>query len=145
MKIFVTMKDPDVLVDAIDEGERALAKELMKDSDLTVEEAEIVAEFRAKKMAEFAAKYFKWGEYLTVELDNTQTQLNLEREEDRQIRSDQAQTFEDFGESTDVREGRAAAPRVTHVYQPWIEGLDVLVFVCNETMLNEGTARINSK
>lgn len=71
MKIFVTMKDPDVLVDAIDEGERALAKELMKDSDLTVEEAEIVAEFRAKKMAEFAAKYFKWGEYLTVELDDT--------------------------------------------------------------------------
>jgi len=60
-------------------------------------------------------------------------------------RTDRAQTFEDFGESTDVREGGAAAPRVTHVYQPWIEGLDVLVFVCDETMLNEGTANINSK
>ena len=59
--------------------------------------------------------------------------------------TEHAQTFEDFGESTDVREGRAAAPRVTHVHQPWIEGLDVLVFVRNETMLHEGTANINSK
>ena len=52
-----------------------------------------------------------------------------------------ARTFEDVGESADVCEGRAAAPGVAHVHEPWVEGLDVLLFVRDEAMLHEGATR----
>lgn len=71
MKIYVTMKDPDTLSEAIMDGFDVLVRELMADAGLTKEEAEIVAEHRSEKMRQFAGKFFKWGEYLTVELDDT--------------------------------------------------------------------------
>ena len=59
--------------------------------------------------------------------------------------TDQEQTFEDFSESTDIRERWAAAPRIAYIHEPWIKGLDVLLFVRDEAMLDEGTAVYNSK
>lgn len=65
MKIRVTLKDPDCIYDGINE---ALDEEL-KNSGLPEDEQQAVRELRLEKAQEVAGKWFKWGEYLTVEID----------------------------------------------------------------------------
>lgn len=66
----VTMKDPDVLYDGIEE---ALDDEL---KDMPEDEAEAIREIRREKAQEVAGQWFTYGEYLTVEVD---TELNTIR------------------------------------------------------------------
>lgn len=63
MKIRVTLKDPDVLHDAIAD---ALDEEL---KEMDQGEAELVKDYRKDKILEIAADWFEYGEYLTVEID----------------------------------------------------------------------------
>lgn len=65
MKIKVTMKDPDVLDDAITEAVANGMGEAPRDED----EREALAEVRREKARKLAAKWFEYGEYLTVEID----------------------------------------------------------------------------
>lgn len=68
MKFRVTMKDPDTLYDAIDDAVRddttAIADE---------DERREVREVRGAKVRKLCRQWFKYGEYLTVEID-TETQ-----------------------------------------------------------------------
>lgn len=65
MKIRVTMKDPDVLHDAVNEA----ALESARAQGLEGDEAEAIAELRAEKAREVAVRWFRYGEYLDVEID----------------------------------------------------------------------------
>ena len=65
MKFQVTMKDPDVLCEAIDDAVNAEVGRL----DLPKDEREAVAERRREKAREAVAPWFRYGEYLTVEID----------------------------------------------------------------------------
>lgn len=65
MKFTVSMKDPDTLTDAIREAVKADASALPLDDD----EAEAVVDLRTDKVNDLCRKWFKWGEYLTVEID----------------------------------------------------------------------------
>ena len=64
MKIQVTLKDPDVLYDAIEES-----LDDNKPDNLDDEEWSLVKEKRQGELSNFASKWFEYGEYLTVELD----------------------------------------------------------------------------
>ena len=67
MKFRVTMKDPDTLHDAISE---AVAVELAQMSpQIDEEEQELLAESRREKVGKICEKWFKWSEYITVEID----------------------------------------------------------------------------
>lgn len=64
MKFLVTMKDPDVMHDAIEDA--------VKDSLSGVqdrEEREALAQVRAEKLRKLCSRWFEHGEYLTVEVD----------------------------------------------------------------------------
>lgn len=65
MKFTVSMKDPDTLHDCIKEAVEAEIGESLPDKD----EFESVVEMRSEKVAKVCAEWFKWGEYLTVEID----------------------------------------------------------------------------
>lgn len=66
MKLRVTFKDPDTLGDAIEE---AVRREIVDMPNLDAAEREAVAELRREKVGEAVAKWFRWGEYVTVECD----------------------------------------------------------------------------
>ena len=66
MKFKVTMKDPDTLGDAIDEAVRA---DIAKIEGLSDEDREALFEGRCEKITEITAKWFQYGEYLSVEID----------------------------------------------------------------------------
>lgn len=68
MKFRVTMKDPDTLHDAISE---AIAAEIAKNETLDDDEKESIAESRREKLNEMCGQWFKYSEYLTVEIDTT--------------------------------------------------------------------------
>lgn len=68
MKFKVQMKDPDVLHDSIQE---AVENEL-KGQGVGVtapDEVEALSEIRRDKVRALCAKWFRYGEYLTVEID----------------------------------------------------------------------------
>lgn len=65
MKFNVTMKDPDVLGDAILQA----VEQEFKESTLEQDELDSVIELREEKIKEVCSKWFKYGEYLTVEID----------------------------------------------------------------------------
>jgi len=65
VKFQVTMKDPDCLHNAIRE---AVADE-MGNTLLPDDEAEAVREMRVEKAQKACARWFRYGEYLTVEID----------------------------------------------------------------------------
>lgn len=69
MIVFVTMKDPDVLEDGLHDAYTSEVQGLMADLQLTKEEAEVVADHRLAKARKACAKWFEWGEYLTVRID----------------------------------------------------------------------------
>lgn len=65
MKFTVQMKDPDTLTDAIREAVEAEVESMKVDDD----EFESIVEIRCRKVAEICAKWFRYGEYLAVEID----------------------------------------------------------------------------
>lgn len=65
MKFKVTMKDPDVLEDAINDA----VKNALSEVDLPEDEILELREIRAEKVKEITDKWFEYGEYLTVEID----------------------------------------------------------------------------
>ena len=66
MKFKVTMKDPDTLSDAISE---AVNDDLDKIEGLSDDDREILSEGRREAAGKVAAKWFEYGEYVTVEID----------------------------------------------------------------------------
>ena len=66
MKFTVSMKDPDTLGDAIDE---AVQQDVASVEGLSDDEREAVEEERGMKVRELCSKWFKYSEYLTVEID----------------------------------------------------------------------------
>lgn len=62
-KIKVTMKDPDVLYDAVEEQVESELEGMPDD------EAEAVRDLRVEKYQEVASTWFEYGEYLTIEID----------------------------------------------------------------------------
>jgi len=66
MKFRVTMKDPDVLHDAIQEAVAECAAAL---TGIDEDERPAVAEKRCEKVAELCGTWFGYDEYLTVEID----------------------------------------------------------------------------
>ncbi len=66
MKFKVTMKTPDTLLDAI----RDAAKEDVNNlQGIDPDESQDLVDSRIEKAAKVAAKWFKYSEYLTVEVD----------------------------------------------------------------------------
>lgn len=65
MKIKVTIKDPDVLGEAIEE---AVEREV-KAMNLPDDEAELIIEARMDKVSKAMNKWWEYSEYLTVEFD----------------------------------------------------------------------------
>jgi len=61
----VTMKDPDTLHDAIVDAVR----EEVSAMNLDKEETEMLVESRHEKISDVCQKWFKYGEYLCVEID----------------------------------------------------------------------------
>ena len=76
MKLRVTMKDPDTLIDAVDDAYRELVKEFIE-KGLSERAANAAADAETEEMREFASRFFKYGEYLTVELDHKAGTINV--------------------------------------------------------------------
>ena len=65
MKVYVYMKDPDTMRDAVEEAVKADVKKLGLEGD----EAEAIIEMRVQSECEKLARWFKYGEYLGVDFD----------------------------------------------------------------------------
>jgi hypothetical protein len=65
MKLRVMMKDPDTLDDAI----KRAVDDSFKGVVLEDEELDAAAEARREKVKSVCSTWFKWGEYLEVEID----------------------------------------------------------------------------
>lgn len=66
MKFQVHFKDPDALSEALE----AVRDEIRSSMEvLDSEEAEAIARLRSERMHEFASKWLKYGEYVTLEFD----------------------------------------------------------------------------
>jgi len=65
MKFSVTFKDPDGPADCVDE---AVRKEIAA-MGLTGDEADAVFELRREKVSTQIAKWFDYGEYVTIDID----------------------------------------------------------------------------
>lgn len=66
MKVKVQMKDPDTLYDAIND---AVSEQLTLEGLTDPEERESLLEIRRERIQGLAGKWFRYGEYLTVEID----------------------------------------------------------------------------
>jgi hypothetical protein len=66
MKFKVQMKDPDTLYDAMRD---AIGEDVREIPGLSDQEREAVQEKRQEAVSELCAKWFEYGEYLTVEID----------------------------------------------------------------------------
>lgn len=66
MKFRVTMKDPDTLHDAIREAVKREVDGFPANDD---EEREMLIESRTEKCNDLCGRWFKYSEYLTVEID----------------------------------------------------------------------------
>ena len=64
MKFKIQMKDPDALYDAISDAIHADTENIADD-----DERMAVKEVRRDKVGSLCTKWFKYGEYLTVEID----------------------------------------------------------------------------
>lgn len=67
MKFPVTFKDPDVLNDAIREAAEAEVETI---EGIDAEERASIVELRRKKLSAMCRKWFKYGEYVTIEIDS---------------------------------------------------------------------------
>lgn len=66
MRFKVTFKDPDALCECINDEAKRLAEMIEGIDD---DERESIAEVKAEKMRFVAGAYFKYGEYVTIEID----------------------------------------------------------------------------
>ena len=66
MKFRVTLKDPDVLHDAINEAVVGVVNKMI---GLDADERDAVVDRRQEKIAGLCSQWFRYGEYLTVEID----------------------------------------------------------------------------
>jgi len=64
MKVQITFKDPDALEDCITEALEEVTVE-----GISADELEAVKEKRREEVRDLCRQWFKWGEYLTVEVD----------------------------------------------------------------------------
>lgn len=64
MKITITFKDPDQVYEGITE-----ALEETDWSGMHEDEVEILKEKRRERYQEICSEWFKWGEYITLEVD----------------------------------------------------------------------------
>lgn len=71
MKFKVTMKDSDVLYDAIND---ALDEELI---DISEDEAEVLRDIRMEKIQDITGEWFEYGEYLTVEINTEEHSIRV--------------------------------------------------------------------
>ena len=69
MKIKVTMKDPDTMLDAVREAVEQEVNALRISSGLAMDEAEDLIESRTEKIQKVMGKWFRYSEYLDVEFD----------------------------------------------------------------------------
>ena len=65
MKVYVYMKDPDTMRDAVEEAVKADVKKLGLEGD----EAEAIIEMRVQSECEKLKRWFEYGEYLGVDFD----------------------------------------------------------------------------
>jgi len=65
MKFKVTMKDADTLYDAIQDA----VDEQVSAMGLDEDEADALKERRREKISDLCGEWFRYGEYLTVEID----------------------------------------------------------------------------
>ena len=65
MKIKVTMKDPDTMPDAVQNAVMGEVAEM----ELSDDEFNSMVELRTERVRAEMAKWFEYGEYLTVEFD----------------------------------------------------------------------------
>lgn len=70
MKMRLTFKDPDILIDELESQKFEMKKTLIKDLNISEEAAEVEVDFRMKKMEQLVDKYMEYGEYITVEFDD---------------------------------------------------------------------------
>lgn len=70
MKMRLTFKDPDVLIDELESQKFEMKKTLIKDLIISEEAAEVEVDFRMKKMEQLVDKYMEYSEYITVEFDD---------------------------------------------------------------------------
>lgn len=70
MKMRLTFKDPDVLIDELESQKFEMKKTLIKDLSISEEAAEVEVDFRMKKMEQLVDKYMEYSEYITVEFDD---------------------------------------------------------------------------
>lgn len=73
MKIQVTMKDTDVLHEAIYEA----INDDLKSMNLDPEEKEAIRDVRFEKYLEVASKWFTYGEYLDIEIDTEEETIRV--------------------------------------------------------------------
>ena len=66
MKFKVMMKDPDTLHDAIEEAVKAEVSAILGVDD---EDRPAMEQRRREAVTRITSEWFKWGEYLTVEID----------------------------------------------------------------------------
>ena len=70
MKMRLTFKDPDILIDELESQKFEMKKTLIKDLSISEEAAEVEVDFRMKKMEQLVDKYMEYSEYITVEFDD---------------------------------------------------------------------------
>lgn len=70
MKMRLTFKDPDVLIDELESQKFEMKKTIIKDLNISEEAAEVEVDFRMKKMEQLVDKYMEYSEYITVEFDD---------------------------------------------------------------------------
>lgn len=63
----VTMKDPDTLWDCIREAVSEDLEQMVPELD--ADEKDALRDMRVEKVGELCSKWFKYSEYLTVEID----------------------------------------------------------------------------
>lgn len=78
MKVFVYMKDPDTMHDAVQEA----VKEEVQKLSLPADEAGALVKIKTEKECEKMARWFEYGEYLGVDFD-TETMTAVVREQKR--------------------------------------------------------------
>lgn len=70
MKFQVTMKDPDVLHDSIQDAARCVADKIADQSNgLELLQYEAIENATKEQFGKLCARWFEYGEYLTVEID----------------------------------------------------------------------------
>lgn len=81
MKLRVTMKDPDAILDAKADLRHELVNQLVNDLNISRTAAEVEVSERFSKLDHLVSQYFEWGEYVTIELDTDAGTATLVRRE----------------------------------------------------------------